>query len=107
MVDALGNDSAATVYRIYTEDKPVVGIVCKYFDGASIFHPTGVWKGQVEAGLVVEIVDTFDARAKVVMLAAEIADTFAQDMVLLTWQSSHGFERVNVYGTAKVSHGKA
>ena len=98
-MDTLAAGSLApTVYRIYTEDKPVVGIIARYFEGYTLFHGTGVYKSQLESSVVIEIVDAFQYRDKVVRLAAEIADANRQAEVLVTWQSSHGFERVRVFG---------
>ena len=46
-------------YRIYTEDLKsdlVAGIVSQYFDGFTMYHAQGYWKGTFEGSLVIEII---------------------------------------------------
>ena len=94
----IGNQ-APTVFKLYTEYRPnLLAMVADGFDGASLYHVDGMWKGVTEHGAVVEIVSTLAERNTVVRLARAIAEVNAQSTVLVTWQSSHGFESVNVYG---------
>lgn len=97
-------ESEATLFRIYTEDFPVVGLVSKYFQGATLFHPTGIWNGNVESALIIEIVGSFSDRNNVVALAADIALANKQEVVMVTWQNARTFDRVNVFGESTVSH---
>lgn len=97
-----GKRGIPAVFRIYTED--VIGqdvstaLAANGFDGATLFTATGIYKGIVERGLVVEIVDTLDSRSRVLRLALSIAQSFKQTEVLVTWQSSKGFDTARVYG---------
>lgn len=96
---ALPGSRAATLFRLYTEHKPnLVRLVSGYFDSATLFETLGLWQGNTEHGAVIELVSTLDMRARVIELASAIAQENAQTVVLVTWQSSHGFESVSVYG---------
>lgn len=92
-------DLAPTVYRIYTEDLPdTAAIVARHFDGATLYRVDGLWQGKLESGLVIEILDAYQYRDRIIRLAVDIVDTNAQSEAIVTWQSSHGFEQVRVFG---------
>ena len=80
--------------RICTENKnrAQVGIeVGKYFDGYSLFQGVGMWKGQVEHSLLIEIaVDTNHtiARAAALALANDIKILNKQEAVLVEFLPS-------------------
>lgn len=96
--DALASESLPTVFKLYTEDKPVVRLVSGYFEGASLHHVTGIWQGNVEAGLVIEILAPYSSRKLALKLAADIALQNEQSAVLVTWHNARGFEQVTVLG---------
>lgn len=71
-----------TVYRLYTEDKPNIGVlVGRYFDGATILHGLGLWKGTYEKSAVIEIL-TEDA-TKIRQLAEHIRMENRQEAVMV------------------------
>lgn len=46
------------LYRLFTENKnyeQVKKLVCKYFDGATIIKAEGIWQGESEHSLIIEI----------------------------------------------------
>ena len=46
------------LYRILTENKnepKVRDLVSKYFDGFTVYHGTGYWKGTPEKSLIIEL----------------------------------------------------
>lgn len=87
------------VFRLYTEDKSVVRLLeANGFDGATLFHGTGVWQGTVEASLVIEILATLADRERIIRLARSIALANTQSEVLVTWNSSKGFDVARVFG---------
>lgn len=108
IVDALASDDETAVYRVYTEDLPIVRIVSRYFAGYSLYHGSGVWNHQVEASVTIEIVATLAERPNVERMAQEIAYRNRQTMVLVTVQSSRGLARVDVAGeTVQAADGLA
>lgn len=75
------------LYRLYTEDKnreTVKEIVSKYFDGYTLLSGEGVWKGNEEKSLVIEIY-TLDHNAEHVIqkIADEIEIRNEQESVLV------------------------
>ena len=71
-------------YRIHTEDvnRPaILKLASARFDGFTILHGTGYWKGQSEVTLVLEII-TSDS-ASVYLLAEEIRKANGQESVLV------------------------
>jgi len=82
----------STLFRIYTEDQGQVEKIIPLieeegFHGATLIHTIGVWGGQVERGLIIEIVsDTEDAVFRIRNIAGRIKTVFVQDTVLVTEQ---------------------
>lgn len=89
------------VFRVYTEDiLEAFGPFLRRagFAGATLIAATGIYNDQTERGMVIEIVDTLDARQRILNMALDIAVTNRQHEVLVTWQSNKGFETVRVFG---------
>lgn len=86
---------AAMVYRIYFgytvqyAGELLINIVSRYFDGATFIHATGIWKGEKENSIVVEVVT--DNRQAIYNLAGDIRVLFGQSAVLITWQPVSSF----------------
>jgi hypothetical protein len=96
------------VYRFYTERKDnLAELTCRYFDGATLLHATGIWKGDTESSIVIEVIATSSHAdiSRVEQLARDIVDTNAQQCVLITVQSAHMLSRLDVtpYGIQRVS----
>ena len=86
--------NAAIVYRLYTEDTvgvvptPLSGLIVRYFPGASIFYGVlGIWEGQIEKAVVIEILATSADLQSIIHLAGDIKVQNRQSSVLVTWQS--------------------
>ena len=74
-------------YRIYTEDKGdkiVEKIACDNFDGFTILHGTGYWKGHVEKSIIVEVISEQNILHQVKICAQEIKRVNKQESVLVT-----------------------
>jgi hypothetical protein len=102
--DGLVFESLPTVFKIYTEDNHVVNLLTRYFDAATLHHVTGVYNGNVEAGLVIEILAPYSARKRVLALASDIVSAYAQFEALITWTNAQGFTQTRVYGDAVPKH---
>ena len=86
--------------RIYTEARDVENIkalVGVAFDGFTIFDATGVWKGQEEQSVVIEILclESFDSlqesfRRRVRATAKSIKKVNQQEAVLVTFEEIEG-----------------
>jgi hypothetical protein len=76
------------LFRIYTENKNVTGIVGimadGFAEGFSIFEGTGYWAGCKEPCLVVEVVAAEEQRPLVMACADEIKVENQQQCVLVT-----------------------
>ena len=71
-----------TVYRLYTERfDNLAPIVCRYFDGATLFETIGIWQGKTELAACIEILGTGDDHSTVLLLAEEIRRTNDQQSV--------------------------
>ena len=85
------DQNTAIVYRLYTEDIADDGnsglelLVSRYFKGATIYATTGLWLGNRESGLVVEIIATAADLQAIVHLAGDIKVQNHQSSVLVTW----------------------
>src|ERR1035437_7694529 len=85
------DQSNAVLYRLYTEDIADDGnsglelLVSRYFKGATIYATTGLWLGNRESGLVVEIIATAADLQAIVHLAGDIKVQNHQSSVLVTW----------------------
>lgn len=90
-------DSLPTLFRIHTEDLPgFVPLVSKYFTGATLSPVTGIWKGHVEAAMVIELVQPYYERQNVMALAGDILRKNKQEAVMVTVQNTRGFDSVMV-----------
>lgn len=85
---AIESRNPSVVYRLYTEDKPNVReLVSRYFDGATILFARGLWQGQTEDSVVIEIVALKSDLQKVVHLAGDIREVNQQTAVFMTYQT--------------------
>lgn len=74
-------------YRIYTEDKEdriVEKIAYDNFDGFTILHGIGYWKGRIEKSIIVEILSEQNILHQVKICAQEIKRVNKQESVLVT-----------------------
>jgi len=87
---------AMRVYRIYTECKNIDGILKvladSKIDGATIYPAMGVWKGQTEKAIVIEVVEKY-AGVRVDLAAKAIKELNKQEAVIIT-RSECDFEVV-------------
>ena len=59
-------------------------MVDRYFEGYTVYLGIGIWKGETEPNLTVEIIgDEFD-RIKILELVTHLRDDFKQECVLVT-----------------------
>lgn len=77
----------SVVYHIYTEDKrEAVGpLIRRYFPCATLYTATGIWHGETERALVIEIVADANALQSIVFLVGDIKAVLEQSAVLLAW----------------------
>ena len=78
-------------YRVCTENRPptnetVIEEANNMFACFAVYYPTGLWKGEEEEGLTIEVVleDTVHNMALVCTLAEAIKHINGQDAVLVT-----------------------
>jgi hypothetical protein len=74
-------------YRIYTERKNVDGIkeiLDDGFDGYTLIFAAGVWEGETESSLIIEIIGETKQSYTIHCVAKEIAHLNNQDAVLIT-----------------------
>jgi len=74
------------LYRIFTEDinrKQVEGIVGSKYIGYTLLNATGVWNGQKEKSLIVEIITEKPEPKKVRWIAEKIKSHNNQEAVLI------------------------
>lgn len=75
------------VFRIYTEDLlNLHTVVPMVFEGATIIKAQGIWQGQTELAIIVEIIGSIADRGKVRELAELILIKNSQATVLVTEQ---------------------
>jgi hypothetical protein len=83
----------AIVYRLYTEDTgtkgqlSVVGLVSRYFKGATFLFGKGLWNSVLEQSLVIEIIGSAADLQSIVHLAGDIRQVNSQFSVLVTWNN--------------------
>ena len=83
-------------YRLYTEGVgDIVGLVSRYFAGATIIPALGVWGGEVESSAVIEILGTDADLQRVVDLAGDIRVTNKQYAVYVTRDTLVDFREVS------------
>jgi hypothetical protein len=76
-----------TLYRIYTEDKnrqAVEELTRKSFPSFTVFSGKGVWNGNSEPCLVIELILYPEDRGSVKSLSRQIAEMNRQDYILMT-----------------------
>lgn len=89
------------LFRLYTEDMPVLALIeASDIMGATIFHTDGIWQGTREASIVIEIIGAPVDGPRVLALAQSIALQNNQTEVLMTSQSSEGYDVVHVTALA-------
>jgi hypothetical protein len=80
------------LYRIYlgiTDSSSLIraaDLVSAAVRDATIIETTGIWKGNKERSMIIEIVDTEDVPNTIHLLAKELKEQFKQESVLITWQ---------------------
>lgn len=85
--------SRDVTWRLYTEDRSTVpSIVADYFDGATMFTATGLWKGQTEQSVVVEVIAPITSRARIIAVARRIIELNNQEAVLVTVAGPFGLQ---------------
>ena len=78
-----------TLYRIYTEDKNLDGIInllTKVYDGYTIIHSQGYWKGLPEESIIIEIITYAVDLPTIQGIANQIKQLNSQESVLVTSQ---------------------
>ena len=84
-----GHDTVARVlFSLYTEDKnreTIIMLVCRRFNGATFTYTDGLWKGQVEQSVRIDVLSDFGALAAILQLADDIKVRNGQSAVLVTW----------------------
>lgn len=74
-----------TIYRLYTERfDNLAPIVCRYFDGATLFETIGIWQGKTELAACIEILGADDDLDQVLLLAEDIRITNGQQSVYVS-----------------------
>lgn len=69
-------------FHVHTEDRDnLPAIVARYFDGFTLTHNRGYWKGTAEPSATIEIAT--DDRDAIDRLAADIKQTNSQESVLV------------------------
>jgi hypothetical protein len=79
------------LYRICTENRnfeQTIQLVAKHFDGFTVLHADGFWKGQAEHSLVIEILPPVkigdgEARTQVEKLAHAIRKQNKQQTIMI------------------------
>ena len=83
------HDSAERMlFSLYTEDKnreTIIMLVCRRFNGATFTYTDGLWKGQVEQSVRIDVLSDFGAFATILQLADDIKVRNGQSAVLVTW----------------------
>jgi len=71
--------------RVYTEDTPTIrNVVAKYLEGATVYHGDGLWRGNWEKSLIVEVITFSDVTAKAVENMIKAIKATGQEAVLVT-----------------------
>lgn len=79
-----------TRYRLYTEDKNAGRVISAIadagIDGATVYETSGIWKGNTEASIVIEILidESQDKRAAIFALADRIKSMNNQEAAMIT-----------------------
>ncbi len=77
------------LYRIFTEDKgdaermDVIKLVSGVFEGFTVLKGAGVWRGSLEASLIVEIEAPAVKSSLVALLAEDIRRALCQEAVMV------------------------
>lgn len=77
---------SAVLYRLYTEDKGnALALTSRYFKGATKLDAIGLYEGQREHSVIIEVLGTIDDLQTIVHLAGDIRQRNSQSSVLVTW----------------------
>ena len=77
--------SEAILYRLHTEDRDnLLSIVDRHVQGATLLTGVGLWEGTAEPAAIIEIIGVPSDLANIRLLAEDIRQTNAQQMVILT-----------------------
>ena len=77
-------------YRLYTQDlnrSDVVHLTAQRFDGATFTSGQGLWQGNEEATLIVEVIRADERDAEIDALARDVKRANKQASVLITKES--------------------
>lgn len=75
-------------YRLYTENtRSVIDIVSQHFDAASFYFGVGLWQGNRENSITIEIIGSDADYTRVLALAEDIKVRGRQSAVLVTRES--------------------
>lgn len=94
-----------TLFRLHTEDVSGFATLLarRGFDAATIIPATGIWKGNIEGAVIIELVQPASARENVLQLAEDIRAAHKQEAVLVTILNTQGFDAVMVTADALVT----
>ena len=91
MKNALGFERMKR-YRLYTELKnldALTKLAQSYFEGFTMYAAKGVWKGQEEGTIIIEVMEKFGLQ-KAMDLAEDIKELNGQEAVFLTVEEIGG-----------------
>lgn len=87
--------NSGRTFRIYTENVPdfdYLPVINRYFVGATLYAGQGVWHGNGEPSLVIEIVGGIEDLQRITNLAGDIRQLAGQSLVLVSWSKSNSLE---------------
>ena len=72
--------------RVYTENTPTIrDLVAQYLEGATVYSGSGLWKGQWEQSLIVEVIAFTESTQQAVNNLVQAIKTIGkQEAVLIT-----------------------
>jgi len=77
-------------FRIYTEDlgdralQEVIKLAGSYLEGFTVYRGQGVWRGQSEASLILEVLGDDSLGRTIQGLAAQLKEALHQEAILIT-----------------------
>lgn len=93
----------AVIYRLYTERLPNVrGLVASFVDCATLIPALGLFDGQAEESIIVEVISDATALVTMLTLAEHIRAVNAQTSVLVVWTDATGSRQADIRSRADV-----
>ncbi len=75
-----------------TDTETIMAETALFFDGATLTHSTGLWRGQVErSATLVVLTDSIHAMKRAATLARNLADLLGQEEVLWTFTQARAY----------------